>query len=323
MNNDIDLVCEAIRKARGIVLTTHTSPDGDGIGSQIALYHALRDAGLKVYMHNRDGVPRIYRFLENSHEVTQGERFPHADEVDLIISLDCGSKTRLGMPDSFFEGARLLNIDHHASNKRYGDINMIHREACATGAMIYDLIRHMDLSLSKSSADGIYVAVLTDTGSFHHPNTTPEVHMMTAELIRAGAAPWPIAMEVYESGSRARLALLCDCLETLEIRDGGRSAWLCVDDSMYRKTGAIEEDTEGFIDYGRGLEGVEVAVLLRQERDMPRWKVTFRSKMQEDVGALAGELGGGGHRHAAGCLLSGTLDDVRDRVRRTVSELFA
>jgi phosphoesterase RecJ-like protein len=321
--SDIDLACEAIRTAKGVVLTTHTSPDGDGIGSQIGLYHALRDAGIKVFMHNRDGVPRIYRFLSETDAVTTGETFPHQDEVDLIISLDCGSRGRLGMPETFFEGARLLNVDHHVSNKRYGDINMIEPAACATGSMVLDVIRHMGLPLSKPSADGIYVAILTDTGSFHHPNTTPEVHRMTGDLIQAGAEPWPIAMSVYESGTKARLALLCACLGTLETHDRDRSAWLYIDHGMYEESGAIEEDTEGFIDYGRGLEGVEVAVLLRQEGKGDRWKATFRSKVSADVGGLAATLGGGGHRHAAGCILTGSLQEVRERVRKAVSELFA
>ena len=113
------------------------------------------------------------------------------------------------------------------------------------------------------------------------------------------------------------------CLETLEMCDGGRSAWLRVDHEMYERTGAVEEDTEGFIDYGRGLDGVEVAVMIRQEDDRDRWKVTFRSKVSADVGALATKLGGGGHRHAAGCIMSGTLDEVGRRVRGAVSELFA
>jgi len=313
--------CAEIQAARGILLTTHCSPDGDGIGSQIALYHALKSAGKTVYMHNRDGVPRIYRFLEGSDKVGTGEVFC-AHDVDLIISLDAGSKVRLGFPDAFFANRKLAVIDHHASNDCFGDINLIDISACATGAIVYELIQHLELPISAAAANALYVTLLTDTASFRNENATAEVHEMAVALIRAGAQPWPVAREVYESRSEAGFHLQMRCMQTLKMMDNGRSAWLYVDTDMYRDSGSDGEDTEGLIDLARGLLGVEVAVFMRPGDDASSWKVTFRGKYDADVGALAVSLGGGGHRFAAGATMSGSFEDIRSKVQKAVTELL-
>jgi len=321
---DWDKTCESIHGARGIVLTTHCSPDGDGIGSQLALYHTLRNAGKHVYMHNHDGVPRIYRFLPGSDAVSEGPDFM-AGEVDTIISLDAGSKSRLGLPDMFFEGRKLLDIDHHASNDRFGDVNLVEIKACSTGAIVLELIERLGLQLSPAAASAIYVTILTDTSCFRNAATTADVFDLAAKLVRAGAAPWPIAREVYESHSKGMIELLRTCLGTLELQNDGRSAWLHVDPAMYEHTGGDAQDTEGFIEYARSLQGVEIAVFIRPEvsTDMhTTWKVTFRGKYDADVGALAVTLGGGGHHHAAGCTMHGSFEEVRHKARVAVSALL-
>jgi len=317
---DWDKTCEAIRAAHGIVLTTHCSPDGDGIGSQLALYHALKDTGRNIYMHNRDGVPRIYRFLPGSDAITEGENFTRKD-VDLIISLDAGSISRLGFSDSFFEGRTLLDIDHHASNDKFGDINLLEIKACSTGAIIFELIERLGLQLTSAAASAIYVTVLTDTSSFCNTATTADAFDLAAKSIRAGAEPWPIAREVYESHSKEMIELLRACLGTLELRDGGRSAWLYVNAAMYEHTGGDAQDTEGFIEYARSLQGIDIAVFIRPEIHTG-WKVTFRGKYDTDVGALAVSLGGGGHHHAAGCTMHGTFEEVQGKVWHAISSLL-
>ena len=313
--------CEVIHGAHGIMLTTHRSPDGDGIGSQIALYHALKDTGRNVYMHNRDSVPRIYRFLPGTDAVSEGEDFAQED-VDLIISLDAGSRSRLGFPDIFFEDRILLDIDHHASNDRFGDINLLEIKACSTGAIVFELIERLGLRLSSAIATAIYVTVLTDTSSFHNAATTADTFDLAAKLVRAGAEPWPIARHIYESHRRELINLLLTCLKTIDLRDGGRSAWLHVNATMYENTGGDAQDTEGLIEYARSLQGVEIAIFLRPEIEMS-WKVTFRGKYDADVGALAVSLGGGGHHHAAGCTMPGTFEEVQHKVRYAVSSVLA
>lgn len=317
----MDALCAAIRDSRGILLATHCSPDGDGIGSQLALYHALREGGFPVVMHNRDGVPRIYRFLENSERVGCGE-LPASLDIDLVISLDAGSRARLGFDDSAFAGRKLAVVDHHASNTRFGDINLVDVSACSTGAIVYALIRHLDLPLSKAAATAIFVTVLTDTSSFRNAATTPEVHELAAELIRAGAESWPTARAIYEDRSEACFRLQVACMQTLALRHQGRSAWLHVDAEMYRDTGSDSEDTEGLIELGRALAGVEVAVFMRPGDDASSWKVTFRGKYDIDVGSLAQSLGGGGHRHAAGCTMQGGFDQIQKRVEQAVAEIL-
>jgi len=315
-------VIRVLDDARHIVLMTHCNPDGDGIGSQLALYHALQAAGKSVCMHNCDGVPRIYRFLEGSEQVSSGQKFTGAPP-DVIVSLDCGARSRLGMPEAFFDSATLINIDHHASNADFGDINVVDSRYCATGAMIFDLMCSMGSPLSTAAARAIYTAVLTDTSSFRLSNVTPDVHRLAAQLLAAGADPWEINIHVYESDSLAGIHLLTACLGTLELDHDGRSAWLHIDREMYEQAGADVEDTEGFIDYGRRVRGVEIAVFIRPDAAPDTWKVTFRSKKTADVSKLAAKFGGGGHVHAAGCRIRGSMSEVREQVRQAVGQLLA
>ncbi len=310
----------AIRESRGVLLITHRNPDGDGIGAQLALYDALADADIPVSMHNRDGVPRLYHFLAGADRVSAGKPVPHLDDIDLIVSLDAGARSRLGMDDGFFAGRRLINIDHHASNTRFGDINLVDAGACATGVLAHALIRHMHLSLSSRAAMAIYVTLLTDTHSFRLSTVTPEVLRLAAEMIEVGADPGLAARSIYEAQRYEGMDLLRRCLQTLALRNEGRSAWLCVDQGMYTATGGDVEDTEGLIDYGRAIAGVDVSVFLRPEGN-GAWKVSFRGKAT-DVGALAASLGGGGHRYAAGCTLHGERDAVLLRLQTEIDGLF-
>lgn len=311
----------ALASAKGIVLTTHQSPDSDGVGSQLALFHALKVMGKQVWIHNRDSVPRICRYLDGSEQATSSDSFDHLDQVDTIVSLDCGARSRLGMPDSFYHGKTVINIDHHASNVGFGDINVVDADYCATGAMIYDLLIDLDIKLDTAMASALYVALLTDTASFRLATVSADVFHMAAELVEAGADPAVAAKAVYGSNSRARMALLKLSLDTLEFHDDGRSAWLSVDADMYQQTSSDSEDTEGFIDYGRAIEGVMITVFIRQETEA-QWKLSFRGAAGMDVGVLAARLGGGGHRYAAGCTLRGTLEEVREQVRPLVKELL-
>ena len=323
--SDIDWqpIIEQIEQASSITLTTHCNPDGDGIGSELALYDAFTRMGKKVHMFNRDGIPRIYSFLEHAWNIERGAPYPEAHHDDLIISVDSGSRGRLGLPESFFEGRTLINIDHHASNQCFGDYNVVDSRYCATGAMVFDLLIALGQPLTVASASAIYTAILTDTASFRLASTTAGVYRMAADLVDAGAKPWPIIMGVYESRPLAGLHILSACLETLEIRDEGRSAWMFINQQMYDATGADVEDSEGLIDYGRSIHGVEVAVLIRSDESGPdRWKVNFRAKTDADVGTLAASLGGGGHHYASGCMLRGSFEEVRDKVQAAVTGLL-
>lgn len=319
--SDVDWapVIRLIEEADSIMLTTHRNPDGDGIGAQLALYDMLVSMGKSVRMFNRDGIPRIYRFLENSRNIECGQP-ENGHKYDLIVALDSASKGRLNLPNSFFEESALINIDHHASNTLYGDINVVDSRYCATGAMIFDLMIAIHMPLTAVRASAIYTAILTDTSSFRLASASAAVYRTAADLIDAGAKPWPTSVNVYESRPLTGFRLLSACLETLEIHDEGRSAWLYINRDMYDATGADVEDTEGLIDYGRSIGGVEIAVLIRcDESSESRWKVSFRGKSIVDVSALASLLGGGGHHYAAGCMMQGSFSEVCETVRGAVS----
>lgn len=315
---DWSLVAKALGDAKGIVLVTHKNPDSDGIGSQIALFHALKAIGKKVWIHNLHPVPRICRYLDGAEKAGMGEVFVHLGAVDTIVSLDCGAKSRLGMPDSFFEGKTLINIDHHASNNGFGQVNVVNATYCATGAMVFDLLLSLGIALTPAMAAAIYVALLTDTASFRLSTVTADVFHLAAALVEAGAEPAVASKAVYGSNSHERLKLLKMSLDTLQLNDKNGSAWLHVTEDMYVSTAADTEDTEGFIDYGRAITGVKITVFIRPEYE-GYWKVSFRGVNGIDVGKLASELHGGGHRYAAGCTLAGTLAEVTEKVRPLVS----
>ena len=318
---DWSAVVARLQASRHVMLTTHCNSDADGIGSELALFHTLQHMGVQVSMFNRDVVPRICRYLPGAELIQVGEH-PDVSTVDTVVALDAGAKSRLGFADEVFAGKVLINIDHHASNPDYGDINVVNADYCATGAMIFDLIQHLGQPLCKASAEGIYAAVLTDTSSFHLDRVNADVHRMTAELIEAGAEPFAAAEAIYNSQPLARLTLLTQALQTLSIKDDGRSAWMYVTQAMLDEAGASLEDTEGFIDVICTIEGVEILVFVRPERDQ-RWKVSFRGKAGRDVGAVATSLGGGGHKYAAGCAVSGSLEDVYAKVGQVVRAAFA
>ncbi|RMH52599.1 MAG: bifunctional oligoribonuclease/PAP phosphatase NrnA [Zetaproteobacteria bacterium] len=313
---------ERLERARGVLLTTHQNPDGDGIGSMLALWHHLRRRGARVAAHCIDPVPRIYRFLAGSEAVGCG---PWDDPgFDTIISLDCGARGRLAQPERFFAGRTLINIDHHRSNKRFGDLNFVDSDYCATGVMVHGLIAADGGAVTREIAEAVYVALVTDTGSFRYRGVTAAIHRLAAELVEAGVDPARVASAVYASNSRARMRLLTEVLATLRYEHEGRSAWLVVTREAYRRTGADVEDTEGLIDLAASVEGVEVAVMIRPHGSGgDDWKVSFRSRGRVQVGELAAAMGGGGHPDAAGCLCVGTLEEVTARVRARLTPLLA
>ena len=314
-------VLDAVQEAKQIHIIAHVNPDADTIGSQLAVYHALKSMGKCVFMHNRDVAPYICRYLPAVHEISHGEIPNEIASSDLVIAVDAGSMGRLGMDSAYFEGKTLMNIDHHASNTLYGDINVVDARYCATGAMIYDLLQYLHVPLDPSSAAAIYAAVLTDTASFRLASVSADVHRMTADLIDAGADVALAAQSIYQSHKPARFELLKYALDSLEIRHDGRTAWISVAHDLYEKTDLCGEDSEGFIDYARSIEGVDVAIFIREEKSQ-EWKISFRAKAPCDVGVVAEKLGGGGHQYAAGCTLFGSLDKVQEDINDALVDIL-
>ena len=312
-------VVAALRAGRRFALFLHLSPDGDSIGSTLALGLALERLGKRTIWVGADLPGEAYRFLPG------GDRFRLWNEVeedwsqyDAAILLDCADLDRVGPARSAIERiGRIINVDHHPSNRRYGDVNYIEPSAAAVGEITARLIDALGVPLDAAMAYGIYTAILTDTGSFQYENTRPETLRLAARLLELGVEPQRVAQSVFEQRPLRVLRLLREALGTLEVGAGGRLAWMTVSRAMMDRVGAQRGDTEGFVNYPRSLAGVEVALLFVEEPD-GRVRVSWRSSHEVDVSQLAARFGGGGHARAAGCTLPGPLDKVRVQVLRDV-----
>lgn len=314
-------VATHLQQAQHVWLVAHRSPDADAIGSQLALFSILESMGKKVEMINRDAAPRICMHLPNA-ALIQTTEHPNVTDVDTVVAVDAGSMARLGFAGSVFEGKTLINIDHHASNPGYGDINIVQPEYCATGAMIYDLAQYLHQPISSDAAQALYAAIITDTASFQLDRVDAKVHHMVAALIDAGVNPAQAANAIYHSQPLSRIFLLAMALQTLSMSHDNKVAWMHVNHHHLDQSGGDIEDTEGFIDIARSTQGVEIVIFIRPESEMC-WKVSFRGKQGRDVGNIALQLNGGGHAYASGCAISGSLDEVYAKIKTVVDDSFA
>lgn len=307
----IESIIAEIRANESFLVTTHESPDGDAVGSSLALAGYLKRLGKDVTVHFCDPVPDLYTFLPLAESAAQ--TLPDRD-FDVCIVLDVGEFRRAGkqVTDCRRIG-KYINIDHHLTRDNFGEINYIDSTAAATGVLVYRIIKAAGDAIDYETALCLYTAIITDTGSFRYSNANPEAFAIAGELVATGINTWSIAEKLYESQPRQRLELLALALSTLTISERGDFASLTVTLDMYIKTGASAELTDGFVNYPRSIRGVEVSVFFR-EIDPGQFKVGFRSKGKVDVSSLAAAFGGGGHHNAAGCTIEGTLDDVRQKV---------
>ncbi|MBT0665784.1 bifunctional oligoribonuclease/PAP phosphatase NrnA [Geobacter pelophilus] len=311
MSNTIQKINEIIAKSSSFLITTHESPDGDAVGSSLALASYLRSIGKDVTIHFCDPVPELYTFLPLADTVLQ--TIPDKT-YDICFVLDVGEFRRAGKAVASCQSiTAFINIDHHLSCDEFGIINLIDSTASATGALIHRIIKSANHPISFDIAQCIYTAVITDTGSFRYSNSNPEAFAIAGEMIACGVNAWDIAEKLYESQPRQRLELLAQVLPTLTFTPKGDVASVTVTLDMYEKTGTGPELTDGFINYPRSIRGVEVALLFRELKP-GSWKIGFRSKGKVDVASLSAAFGGGGHHNAAGCNMDGTFDEVRARL---------
>jgi phosphoesterase RecJ-like protein len=302
VTGDLDLVAGELRTGDRFLLTTHENPDGDALGSMLATHRVLEALGKDSVMYlgaKEFPLPVEYQFLpleEVFHE-------PPADvDSRVVVFLDCGNIDR--MPVDFLrDDGKLINIDHHHDNTRFGTINLVDVEASCTAEIIYDLAGILGVDLTLEIANALYVALVTDTGKFMYENTDARSHRMAAGLIEAGVQVNEIYRRLYEHAPPEKLKLLARALERIEQRDEGRLAVTYISTEDYAMTGASESLTEGIIDHLRTIDGTRVAAVVRDqgERGRSARKVSMRSTDGEvDVSAIARVHGGGGHRRAAG-----------------------
>ncbi len=301
-----------VADGRRILLVLHIRPDGDSVGCSLAVARCLRGIGSQAVVVAPDPIPANLRFLDPDQECVPPDRL--SGSFDLALFFDCADLERIGDARPLLRGIpRIINIDHHPSNRRYGDVNYVAPRAGACGELALALIDALGCALDARSATALYAALATDTGSFRYENTTAVTLSMAARLRQAGSDVALIGREVWESRSLGSLRLIRRAIETLGVDAGGELAWMALTAEDLAEAACGPADTEGLVDYPRSLRGVEVAALF--VADSPgEVRVSLRSQGRVDVSALAGAFAGGGHARAAGCTVAGELADVRARV---------
>jgi bifunctional oligoribonuclease and PAP phosphatase NrnA len=310
---------EFIAKHSRLLLTTHVNPDGDGLGSEVALALWLRALGKQVRILNDSPVPAAYVFLTRHApiEVFEPEAAERAfDECEALIVLDVSNRQRIGRLAPLLDRHRvpIAVVDHHVTHAQgFGQVNVIEPEASATGEIVYDLIRESGRELDPDVAEALYVALMTDTGSFRFSNTDSHAHRMAADLLTHGLDPQRLHAQVHAHASAARLRFFGEVLAALELIEDGRVVVLDASPEQFQRHGLVGADTEGLVDLPRNIAEVE-AVVLFSEVEPGKVKVSMRSTGRIAVDRLASGLGGGGHPHAAGVSLRGTRAAAREHI---------
>lgn len=321
-NNSLDSVLQFIQQESShYLVVAHVHPDGDALGATLAMREILRQLGKSYTLVNESEIPERFRFLPGSEEILsvsqlEGKSFTH------VIALDCGDSARIGNVAALFaENVQICNIDHHATNDLFGVSNYVDSKAAATVELLYRLADRMQLEFTLDLATCIYTGLLTDTGSFKYPNTTPEVMRQAARLLEIGVPGAEIADRVLMTKTFPQLKLLQKALANLQLSKNGNVAWLQVTQQDLAESEATEDDVEGIVTYARGIEGVEVGILFRETKD-GKIKVSFRSKAEFDVAMIAKRFGGGGHARAAGCTIELPLNEAKRQVLEAVEEAW-
>lgn len=304
--------------AQRILLVGHRDPDGDSAGSLLALAGALGDKQIYCYSHGR--LPEHYMFLDPSkilHNSIRTDFMP-----DLLIAHECPSLDRMGDAMQMVGAdTKIVNIDHHPDNAKYGHVNWIDTDAAALGEMMYALLKSWDRPITPQMSSQLYTAILTDTGRFQYPGTTARTLSICSELVERGADPALITRQIYFGLPMSHLRLMHAALHDMEPAADGRILAFTLKPEDFEAAGAAPGDAEGIIDLTQISNQVRIGLLFRESTD-GKIKVSLRSRDSVNVGALAGSLGGGGHKNASGCTLSGTFQEVKDKVMAAATRLL-
>src|SRR6058998_3752571 len=310
---------QILRDHQRFAVLGHVRPDGDALGSQLALALSLKQLGKEVRVWNEDGMLEKYSFLPRAELLTKPPSTP--DVVDVAVALDTAIQNRLGTALAAVRSAKIwVNIDHHLSNPCYGDVVYVDPVAPATAEIIFRLIKSQNLPFDRDIAENLYAAISTDTGSFQYPKTSARTFEIAAELIRTGLDVGRLNQQLYENYPRRRLELLRELLRTMRFEHGGRAASISLSLRTAAELGVIPEDNEGLIDHLRAVHGVIVALFFEELSD-GKVRVSMRSKTDVvDVCAICQKFGGGGHTLAAGARVRGTLAEAEEKVLEETRE---
>jgi len=311
-------VIKAIKKGKRFLITAHVNVEGDALGSQLAMKELLTSMGKEAFILDSDPVPEHYRFLPKASEVSS--RFDKIGAFDAAIILDCPNLNRTGKVRDVINASAvpIINIDHHVSNEKFGDVNWVEPNASSAGEMVFRLFKEAGIKMTKEVALSLYIAILTDTGSFNYDNTSSVTHEIAGELLGYGLDPAVVSESVYERRSVKDINLLGLVLATIRVNKKGTIAHLEVTKDMLKKTGADLAKSEGLINFARSIDGVKVAVLFKEgQQEKDKINISFRSKGNgdaADVNKIAAIFGGGGHAKASGCIVVGSLKEVKKKV---------
>jgi phosphoesterase RecJ-like protein len=318
-NSTFEEIGRILREHQRFAVLSHVRPDGDALGSQLAMALSLLELGKEVRAWNEDGILEKYSFLPSTELLTKPPSVP--EDFDVAIALDTAIQSRLGTALAAVRSAKIwINVDHHLSNPSYGDLVYIDPAAPATAEIIFRLIKSQSLPFNHDIAENLYAAISTDTGSFQYPKTSERTFEIAAELIRAGLNVGRLNQQLYENYPRRRLELLRELLRTMRFEHGGRVASFSLSLKTASELGVLPEDNEGLIDHLRAIRGVIVAIFFEELAD-GKVRVSMRSKSEAvDVCAICQKFGGGGHTLAAGARVRGMLCEVEKKVLEEIGE---
>jgi phosphoesterase RecJ-like protein len=315
----MDQIIRHLKKSSHVLVVAHTSPDGDAIGSLIAMGISLWALDKKTTLYNEGPIPAVYRFLPSVHRVV---RHIGNENYDTAVVLDCSDLQRVGKAVSVINRIPVvINIDHHVTNTGFGNFQLIDTSASASAEIVYRLIKKMDVPINKDIATSIYTGILTDTGSFRFSNTNKAAFAICEEMVALGVDPYKIAQHVYGTYSLGRIKLLNLALDSIEISYNGKLSIMTLTQDMFNETQTQPEDVDGLINYAKRIEDVKVAALIQEHHNgkgksepLGRYHVSLRSDGLVDVAKIAASFGGGGHSSAAGFNIESTLMELKSKI---------
>jgi phosphoesterase RecJ-like protein len=312
-------ICDAIHARQRFLITSHARPDGDSIGSQLAMAYALEAMGKEVRLVNADPAPAHYMDFPGVDRIEIARSVDRSD-ADALIVMESGDLKRTGLTG--LDGRFTINIDHHQGNTQYGDLNWVDESMAACGEMVFDLVEALGVPLTIEIATHVYLAILTDTGSFHYANITPKTFEICRRTVEAGVNPGAMARRVFDQNSFGKLKLIGALLAEMDLLDGGRLAVMYLNDDIMNATGTTYNDTEGLINLPLTAREIQAVVFFKLGADGDI-HVSMRSKYDVDVRAVAVRHGGGGHRNAAGFKVKGPLAEVRTGIIEEIADEIA
>ena len=316
---ELENIAKKLKSAKQVLIVGHMRPDGDCYGSCLALGCAVENIGVSCEIVNESDCPSNLRFLEGIERVGKTP----TKEFDLVIALDSADDQRLGGLTDLFRRAKAkkiptVNVDHHISNTRYGEVNFV-RECAANCMNVAKLVAYLGAPFDKKTATYLLCGLLTDSGNFSHDDVGEECFLLAAKLVKAGADIRSLTYELFKKQPRARAALHSEVMGKMRFFFEEKFALIFITKQMMEKVGADNGMTEGFVDFPLNVETVEVAASIMEVKT-GQYKISLRSKTYADVNKIAGVYGGGGHIRAAGCMLFGELEEVIDKLSYTVSQ---